>query len=714
MFNEVSLTLEIGGRTLSLSTGKIARQSNGAVMLQYGNTVLLSTVNRGKSPRVGVNFFPLTVDFVEKYYAAGKFPGGFNKREARPSTNATLISRLIDRPIRPMFPEGFTYDVHIVNTAMSYDGENTPDFLGMVGSSAALTISDLPFMGPVAGVTVGMIDGEFVLNPTTEQLKVTELNLTVAGTKDAINMVEAGSKEMDEETMLKAIMFAHDNIKKLCAFQEEFAKLVGKEKLAFEAPQVLPIVKSFIDEKATEKLKAAVLTVGKHAREEAVDTLEDELYSIFIAENYGTGEEIEVPVEVTAEFASYYHDLMKQLVREAILFHHHRVDGRKTTEIRDLDAQIGILPIPHGSALFTRGETQALVIATLGTKEDEQLVDGLDDEFYKKFYLHYNFPPYSVGETGRMGAPGRRELGHGSLAERALSYVLPSVDDFPYTIRIVSEITESNGSSSQASICGGSLALMHSGVPIREHVAGIAMGLIKEGDDYVVLTDIMGLEDHLGDMDFKVAGTKKGITALQMDMKIAGISEDIMRIALKQALDARLQILEVMNNSISTPNELSPTVPRIHQMKIGTDKIAALIGPGGKNIKGIIEQTGATIDIEDDGKVSIFCKDLEVLERTITLVNGYVKDVEVGEVYKGRVVNIAKFGAFMEILPGKEGLLHVSEISNERVANVEDVLKVGDTFEVKVISTENGKISLSRKKLLAETVVAVPVEVKGE
>ncbi|MEG0397597.1 MAG: polyribonucleotide nucleotidyltransferase, partial [Cetobacterium sp.] len=344
MFNEVSLTLEIGGRTLSLSTGKIARQSNGAVMLQYGNTVLLSTVNRGKSPRVGVNFFPLTVDFVEKYYAAGKFPGGFNKRDARPSTNATLISRLIDRPIRPMFPEGFTYDVHIVNTAMSYDGENTPDFLGMVGSSAALTISDLPFMGPVAGVTVGMIDGEFVLNPTTEQLKVTELNLTVAGTKDAINMVEAGSKEMDEETMLKAIMFAHDNIKKLCAFQEEFAKLVGKEKLAFEAPQVLPIVKSFIDEKATEKLKAAVLTVGKHAREEAVDTLEDELYSIFIAENYGTGEEIEVPVEVTAEFASYYHDLMKQLVREAILFHHHRVDGRKTTEIRDLDAQIGILP----------------------------------------------------------------------------------------------------------------------------------------------------------------------------------------------------------------------------------------------------------------------------------------------------------------------------------------------------------------------------------
>lgn len=710
MFNEKSLSMEIGGRQLKVSTGKIARQSNGAVMIQYGETVLLCTVNRSKNPRVGVDFFPLTVDYIEKYYAAGKFPGGFNKREARPSMDATLISRLIDRPIRPMFPEGFTYDVHVVNTAMSYDGENTPDFLGIIGSSTALTISDIPFMGPVAGVVVGMIDGEFILNPTPAQLEVSDLDLTVAGTKTAINMVEAGSREIDEETMLKAIMFGHDNIKKLCEFQEKFAEIVNKEKMEFDAPEVMEIVKTFIDANGTQRLKEAVLTLGKQARQDAVDALEEELYSAFAIQHFGEGEDVEVPSEVTGEFAKYYHDLMKQLVREAILYNKHRVDGRKTTEIRDLAAEIGVLPIPHGSALFTRGETQALVVATLGTKEDEQLVDGLNEEYYKKFYLHYNFPPYSVGETGRMGAPGRRELGHGSLAERALTYVLPSVDEFPYTIRLVSEITESNGSSSQASICGGSLALMASGVPIREHVAGIAMGLIKEGDDYVVLTDIMGLEDHLGDMDFKVAGTKQGITALQMDMKIAGISEDIMRIALKQALDARLEILTVMNNTIATPNEIAPSVPRIHQMVIPTDKIAVLIGPGGKNIKGIIDQTGATIDIEDDGRVSIFCKDLEILEKTITLVNGYVKDVEVGEVYSGRVVNIAKFGAFMEILPGKEGLLHVSEISNERVANVEDVLKVGDIFDVKVISTENGKISLSRKKLLTEEKVEVKEE----
>ncbi|MGX6590657.1 polyribonucleotide nucleotidyltransferase [Cetobacterium ceti] len=711
MFNEKTLSMEIGGRTLTVSTGKIARQSNGAVMLQYGDTMVLTTVNRSKEPRVGVDFFPLTVDFVEKYYAAGKFPGGFNKREARPSTHATLTARLIDRPIRPMFPEGFTYDVHIVNTAISYDGKNTPNFLGIVGSSLALTISDIPFMGPVAGVVVGMNEnGEFILNPTPEELENSILDLSVAGSKDAINMVEAGSKELDEETMLKAIMFAHANIKKICEFQEEFAKIAGKEKIAFQAPEPLPLVKNFIDTNGTEKLKSVVLTLGKQARQDAVDGLEAELYEAFAKENFG---EEEVPEDIQKEFAKYYHDLMKKLVRDSILYNHHRVDGRKTTEIRGLDAEVGVLPIPHGSALFTRGETQALVLTTLGTKEDEQLVDGLDEEYYKKFYLHYNFPPYSVGEVGRMGAPGRRELGHGSLAERALSYVIPNVEDFPYTIRVVSEITESNGSSSQASICGGSLSLMHAGVPIKEHVAGIAMGLIKENDDYVVLTDIMGLEDHLGDMDFKVAGTKNGITALQMDMKITGISEDIMKIALNQALTARLQILDVMNAEISTPNELAPTVPRIHQMTIATDKIAALIGPAGKNIKGIIDQTGATIDIEDDGRVSIFCKDLEALDRTITLVNGYVKDVEVGEKYIGKVVNIAKFGAFMEILPGKEGLLHVSEISKERVANVEDVLKAGDTFEVQVISTENGKISLSRKRLLVENKEEA-TETKGE
>ncbi|CAL7908208.1 polyribonucleotide nucleotidyltransferase [Fusobacterium necrophorum subsp. funduliforme] len=706
MFDEKTLEMELAGRSLKVSTGKIARQSCGAIMIQYGDTVLLSTVNRSKEARKGVDFFPLTVDYIEKFYAAGKFPGGFNKRESRPSTDATLIARLIDRPIRPMFPEGFTYDVHIVNTVFSFDEKNTPDYLGIIASSLALSISDIPFLGPVAGVVVGYIDGEFVLNPTPEQLEKSLLDLSVAGTKEAVNMVEAGAKELDEETMLKAILFAHENIKKICAFQEEFVKICGKEKITFEKEEVDPMISSFIEEHGHERLQQAVLTLGKKNREEAVDSLEEELLEAFVAKHYPEIPEEELPEEPILAFKKYYHDLMKTLVREAILYKKHRVDGRSTTEIRPLDAQINVLPIPHGSALFTRGETQSLATATLGTKEDEQLVDNLEKEYYKKFYLHYNFPPYSVGETGRMGAPGRRELGHGSLAERALRYVIPTEEEFPYTIRVVSDITESNGSSSQASICGGSLALMSAGVPIKEHVAGIAMGLIKEGEEFTVLTDIMGLEDHLGDMDFKVAGTKSGITALQMDIKITGITEEIMRIALNQAHVARQQILEVMNAAISSPADLKPNVPRIQQIMIPKDKIAILIGPTGKNIKGIIEETGSTIDITDDGKVSIFSKDADVLEHTLRLVNNYVKDVELNEVYEGKVVGIQKFGAFMEILPGKEGLLHISEISKERVSNVEDVLKIGDVFKVKVISMENGKIALSKKKLDVEYKVA--------
>ncbi len=704
VFEEKKMEIEIGGRTLSLSTGKIARQSCGAVMIQYGDTILLSTVNRSREGRKGADFFPLTVDFLEKYYAVGKFPGGFHKRESRPSTDATLTARLIDRPIRPMFPEGFNYDVHIVNTVFSYDGDNTPDYLGIIGSSASLMISDIPFLGPVAGVVVAMKDDEFILNPTPKELAESPLNLSVAGTKDAVNMVEAGAAEMSEEVMLKAILFAHENIKKICEFQEEFAKLSGKEKFEFVKPEVDETVKNFIDEKGGERLKKAVLAIGKQAREDAVNDLEDELLASFTEKFIQENELEELPGEVEGEFKNYYHDLMKKFVREAIVYNKHRVDGRKTDEIRDLYAEIGTLPLPHGSAMFTRGETQAIVTTTLGTKHDEQLVDGLNEEFYKKFYLHYNFPPYSVGEARFMRAPGRRELGHGALAERALSYVMPSTDDFPYTVRVVSEITESNGSSSQASICGGSLALMAAGVPVKSHVAGIAMGLVKEGDDYAVLTDIMGLEDHLGDMDFKVAGTEAGITALQMDIKITGIDEDVMRTALKQALDARLQIIGVMKNAIEVPAELAPSAPRIYQMMVPTDKIAALIGPGGKNIKAIIEETGATIDIEDDGKVSIFSNDGEILEKTITLVNNYVKDIEAGEIYQGKVVKVAKFGAFMQILPGKEGLLHVSEISHERVANVDDVLSVGDILEVKVIANENGKVSLSRKQLIAKPV----------
>ena len=686
MFDEKIMEFEIGGRTLKVSTGKISRQSSGAVVIQYGDTVLLSTANRSKEPRKGADFFPLTVDYVEKFYSTGKFPGGFNKREGRPSTNATLIARLIDRPIRPMFPDGFNYDVHIVNTVLSYDELNTPDYLGIIGSSLALMISDIPFLGPVAGVTVGYKNGEFILNPTPAELEESELDLSVAGTKEAVNM-------------LKAIMFAHDNIKKICEFQEEFARLYGKENIEFTKEEVLPLVKNFIDTHGHERLQQAVLTTGKKNREEAVDSLEEELMEKFINENYPDVPEEELPEDVILEFKKYYHDLMKELVRGAILYHKHRVDGRTTTEIRPLDAQINVLPIPHGSALFTRGETQSLAITTLGTKEDEQLIDDLEKEYYKKFYLHYNFPPYSVGETGRMGSPGRRELGHGSLAERALRYVIPSEEEFPYTIRVVSEITESNGSSSQASICGGSLSLMSAGVPIKEHVAGIAMGLIKEGEEFTVLTDIMGLEDHLGDMDFKVAGTKSGITALQMDIKITGITEEIMRIALNQALTARLQILELMNNTISKPAELKPNVPRIKQITIPKDKIAVLIGPAGKNIKSIIEKTGATVDITDDGLVSVFAKNVEVLDQTLKLIDGFVREVEYNEVYEGRVVSIMKFGAFMEILPGKEGLLHISEISQERVEKVEDVLSVGDVFNVRVISMEGGKISLSKKKV---------------
>ena len=704
MFNETKLELEIGGRTLSLSTGKFARQSNGAVMIQYGDTVMLCTVNRSKEGRVGSDFFPLTVDYIEKFYAAGKFPGGFNKRESRPSVDATLISRLTDRPIRPMFPDGFNYEVQIVDTIFSYDGENTPDYLCAIGSSAALMISDIPFLGPVASVIVGRNkDGEFILNPTPAELEESDLNLKVAGTKEAVNMVEAGAREMDEETMLKAIMFGHENIKKICEFQEEFTKLIGKEKIEFTKEEPNPVVKNFIDTNGEERLKQAVLTTGKQARQDAVDALKEELTAAFVNENYPEVPEEELPEDVMTEFDTYYDGLMKKLVREAILYHKHRVDGRKTDEIRPLYAEVGTLPMPHGSAMFTRGETQALVTVTLGSKANEQLIDTLDEEFYKRFYLHYNFPAYSVGEIGRNGAPGRRELGHGSLAERALSYVIPSEDVFPYTVRVVSDITESNGSSSQASICGGSLALMDAGVPIKEHVAGIAMGLVKEGEEFTVLTDIMGLEDHLGDMDFKVAGTKSGITALQMDIKITGITEEIMRIALNQAHKARIEILGVMNAAIPTPREeLAPNAPRIYKMQIDVDKIGALIGPGGKNIKKIIDETGALVDIEDDGKVSIFCADLDALEHTVKLINYHVKDVEVGEVYRGKVVKIAKFGAFMEILPGKEGLLHVSEISTERVANVEDVLKEGDVFDVKVISNEGGKISLSRKKVLLD------------
>lgn len=703
MFNEKEISMDLGGRPLKVSTGKIARQAGGAVILEYGETVLLVTATRSKNPKVGIDFFPLMVDYIEKFYSVGKMPGGFIKRESRPSVEATLIGRLVDRPLRPLFPEGFYNDTHVVITTLSYDGINLPETIAATGASLALSISDIPFNGPVAGVIVGYINGEYVINPTKEALEDCDIFLSIAGTKDAITMVEAGAKEVSEEIMLGAIIFGHDRIKEICAFQEAFIELAGaKEKFVFEVKQPLAEVKEFIDA-AENRVKEAVLTIGKQAREEALENIEAALLEEFTAKTLEGSEAETLEKELLTEFKKYFEVVLTKVVRGSILYNKHRVDGRTTEEIRPLDVEIDLLPRTHGSALFTRGETQALVVATLGTKDDEQIVDGLDDEIKKKFYLHYNFPAYSVGEAGFMRAPGRRELGHGSLAERALRYVMPSEEEFPYTVRLVSEITESNGSSSQASVCGGSLALMAAGVPVKAPVAGIAMGLIKEGDDFVVLTDIMGIEDHLGDMDFKVAGTKEGITALQMDIKISGISREVMGIALKQALDARLAILDKMNSVIAVPKaEISKYAPRIHTLTIPTDKIATLIGPAGKNIKAIIEATGAKIDIEDTGKVAIFTNDGEMLNHTVKLINALIKDVEIGQVYLGKVTKIMKFGAFMEVLPGKEGLLHVSEIDTKRIENVEAVLKEGDEFEVKVISIEKGKVNLSRKVLLLQ------------
>ena len=701
MFDEKTYEFQVGTQTIKLSTGKVARQAGGSVMVQAGGTVLLVTATRSKDVKDGQDFFPLTVDYIEKFYASGKFPGGFIKRESKPSTEEILISRLIDRPIRPLFPEGFLNAVHIVITVMSADGINQPENLATIGVSAALGLSDIPFVGTVAGVTVGYIDGEYILNPTAEQLENGDIHLSVAGTKEAVTMVEAGAREVSEEVMLEAIMFGHEKIKEICAEQDKFLSQFEIEKYEFEKAEVDAEIKEYLDSYEKE-LEEAIMTPGKLEKYEAIDNLEIKLYEDFL--NKLESEEKEISETLEKEFKNYYHDLEKKIVREAILYKKYRPDGRETKEIRPIDVEIDTLPVPHGSALFTRGETQALVVATLGSKADEQIVDGMESETRKKFFLHYNFPPYSVGEAGFMRAPGRRELGHGNLAERALKYVMPSEEKFPYTVRLVSEITESNGSSSQASICGGSLALMAAGVPIKSTVAGIAMGLVKEGDTFTVLTDIQGLEDHLGDMDFKVAGTKDGITAIQMDIKIEGINREIMEIALKQAFEGRMFIMEKMEAVISEPRkEVSENAPKIELMKIDPSKIAGLIGPGGKTIKAIIEETGVSIDIEDDGNVSIFGKDSEGMKKALELVKAQTQSVELNAVYDGKVTKITKFGAFVEVLPGKEGLLHISEISDKRVAKVEDVLKEGQTVKVKVITLEDeNKFNLSMKALISK------------
>lgn len=701
MFDEKTYEFQVGTQTIKLSTGKVARQAGGSVMIQAGGTVLLVTATRSKDVKDGQDFFPLTVDYIEKFYASGKFPGGFIKRESKPSTEEILISRLIDRPIRPLFPEGFLNAVHIVITVMSADGINQPENLATIGVSVALGLSDIPFAGTVAGVTVGYIDGEYILNPTAEQLENGDIHLSVAGTKEAVTMVEAGAREVSEEVMLEAIMFGHEKIKEICAEQDKFLSQFEIEKYEFEKAEVDAEIKEYLDSYEKE-LEEAIMTPGKLEKYEAIDNLEIKLYEDFL--NKLESEEKEISETLEKEFKNYYHDLEKKIVREAILYKKYRPDGRETKEIRPIDVEIDTLPVPHGSALFTRGETQALVVATLGSKADEQIVDGMESETRKKFFLHYNFPPYSVGEAGFMRAPGRRELGHGNLAERALKYVMPSEEKFPYTVRLVSEITESNGSSSQASICGGSLALMAAGVPIKSTVAGIAMGLVKEGDTFTVLTDIQGLEDHLGDMDFKVAGTKDGITAIQMDIKIEGINREIMEIALKQAFEGRMFIMEKMEAVISEPRkEVSENAPKIELMKIDPSKIAGLIGPGGKTIKAIIEETGVSIDIEDDGNVSIFGKDSEGMKKALELVKAQTQSVELNAVYDGKVTKITKFGAFVEVLPGKEGLLHISEISDKRVAKVEDVLKERQIVKVKVITLEDeNKFNLSMKALISK------------
>jgi len=717
MFDKKTYKLNAGNEIITIETGEVARQAGGSVLISKGDTTLLVTATRSKDVKEGQDFFPLTVDYIEKFYSTGKFPGGFIKRESKPSTEEVLISRLIDRPIRPLFPEGFFNGVHIVVNVISFDGVNMPEDIATVGVSFALGLSDIPFAGPVAGVTVGYINGEYVLNPKGEDRENTKIYLSVAGTKSAVTMVEAGSSEVTEEEMLGAIIFGHDNIKKLCEEQENILNELNIEKMEFVAPVADERVRNFLDQYVGE-LKEAILVPGKLEKYEAIDKLEESLLEVFkfnmakeimsrelteeekLAELIGASKTKSLDTLVK-EFKNYYHDLEKKIVRELIIFDKYRADGRKIDEIRPLDAKVDILKMPHGSALFTRGETQALVTATLGSKEDEQIIDGIEGEYTKKFFLHYNFPPFSVGEAGFMRAPGRRELGHGNLAERALKAVMPSIDDFPYTVRVVSEITESNGSSSQASICGGSLALMAAGVPIKGTVAGIAMGLIKEGDDFTVLTDIQGLEDHLGDMDFKVAGTREGITAIQMDIKIEGITREIMEIALKQAHSARMHIIDVMEKAIPEPRkELHANAPKIINLKISPNKIAALIGPAGKTIKAIIEETEVKIDVDDDGRVAIFGTDMDKMNRALELVKQYTFIAEVGQVFKGRVTKLAKFGAFVEVVPGTEGLLHISEISNKRIKEVEEVLKVNDIVDVKVIAVEDDKFSLSMKALL--------------
>ena len=688
-----------GGRPLQIEVGQLAKQANGAVLVRYGDTVVLSAAVASKEAK-DTDFFPLTINYDEKMYAAGKIPGGFIKREGRPSTEATLTARLIDRPIRPMFADGFRNEVQVTNIVMSVETDCSPAMAAMLGSSLALSISDIPFDGPIAGVEVGRVNGEYVLNPTVEQAEQTDIELSVAGTKQAINMVESGAKEVSEEDMLGALLFGFDAIKELVAFQEEIVQAVGKDKMEVSLLQVDADLKKEIFGASYATMKTAVMTEEKLAREDNIEQVKIDIREAYAEKFIGHEEEDQLLKEVK----QITEDLEKDVVRELITIDKIRPDGRKLDEIRPLASEVSLLPRVHGSGLFTRGQTQALSACTLAPLGEHQIIDGLGVEVSKRFIHHYNFPQFSVGSTGRAGSPGRREIGHGALGERALAQVIPSEEDFPYTIRLVAEVLESNGSSSQASICAGTLALMDAGVPIKAPVAGIAMGLVSDGENYTILTDIQGLEDHLGDMDFKVAGTKDGITALQMDIKIQGITEQILKEALAQAKQARMEILEELTSTIAAPREeLSPYAPQIEMIQIDPAKIKDVIGKGGDTINGIIEETGVKIDIDQDGKVSIASSDKEMIQKAIKIIEDLTKEVKVGEVYLGKVVRIEKFGAFVNLIKGKDGLVHISQLSNDRVNKVEDVVKLGDEVLVKVTEIDKqGRVNLSRKAMLTE------------
>jgi len=687
----------VGGRLLSIETGNVAKQASGAVMARYGDTMVLVTAVSDHNERQGVDFLPLTIQYQEKFYAAGKIPGGFFKREGRPTEFETLSSRLIDRPLRPLFPKNYFFETQVIATVLSADQQNYPDTIALIGASAALAISDVPFKGPVGGVRVGRINGEFVINPTYSRMADSELNLIVAGTREAVTMVEAGARELPEEVMAEAIEFGHREIIRIVEIQEELQRRVNPGKRVLETPvpdEAGKQLEAEIRSAAAEMIRSVNATPGKHARQKELDDVLQEMIKRFDDE---TGSK-------KAFISGVCSEIEREDLRRLIIQEKKRVDGRSFNEVRPISCRVGFLPRTHGSALFTRGETQSIVVTTLGTSSDEQRIDALEGESTKRFMLHYNFPPYSVGEAKMLRGPGRREVGHGALAERALTPVIPDEEKFPYTIRIVSEITESNGSSSMATVCGGTLSLMDAGVPIASPVSGIAMGLIKEGDDVIILSDILGAEDHFGDMDFKVTGTEKGVTALQMDIKISGVDREIMSRALAQAREGRIFILKKMLEALPVPREnISVLAPRIVTIKIHPDKIREVIGPGGKMIRSIVEQTGAKIDIEDDGTVKIASADSEACENAIKIIRDLTQEAQVGKIYLGTVRKIMDFGAFVEIFPGTDGLVHISQLADFRVNRVEDVLKEGDQTLVKVLEIDRqGKIRLSRKEAMPE------------